>query len=342
MEPHQDPYDHLDDEVKQLQPFAESLVFGKTNWVYFLRNQDGKRSLTYRKKLRRPIQHPLFSVQAVHESELTYVRPISGCLVEVDAWIGINDLALSLIEKRLRGYELLRGLDLTFEILAHTVDSNGNISGLLFEPSFGRPFQASDIIALNDAMCRIHERDLFWALDPENIMLSHDNKIRILSYCGVRKFRSAEERENHRLKVQKTLHEIFLDYKDLHHLYSSHRYEHICPEFMDGTPPIEFPITIFTALRSCAKMEFYSFSDDSNTPLSTDKLKYRGRRRTPAALPLADTTRIEEVSNNSGVNGEEDKPFLRTDRRRRCRRASSARPYQLSARKPRNFLLAPE
>lgn len=78
--------DHLEEEVKQLQPFANSLVFGKTNCAYFVNNKHGKRALAYRQKPRSGVQYPPFA-PLVHESELTYLRPI-GCNLVEGIWRG--------------------------------------------------------------------------------------------------------------------------------------------------------------------------------------------------------------------------------------------------------------
>ena len=127
-EPFEDLYDHIDAEVKQLKSHAKSLVFGKTNWVYFLRNQDGKRALAYRQRPKRRIVYQPFT-QVVHESELTYLRPISANLVEgiwrgqqgaldlpqpgfwkltqeyrtVDAYIGVDDMSHRFIGMQMKG-----------------------------------------------------------------------------------------------------------------------------------------------------------------------------------------------------------------------------------------------
>lgn len=186
-------------------------------------------------------------------------------------------------------------------------------------------------------MRRIYERDLFWYLDAEHIMLSLDNKIRILSYSGVRKFRDAKERENQRLFLQKTLHQIYLSYKLVYHHYSSHRYQRVCPEFLGGTLSVEWSLVRPVLSRKISHRD--PSADNPNAPLSVHRLYYR---RKNISQSLAVTTKIEEVESNrdEGKTEDEDKP-LRVDRRRKCHHTTSSRPYNIS-RKHRKSLLAPE
>ncbi|KAF8629457.1 hypothetical protein AX15_003436 [Amanita polypyramis BW_CC] len=347
-DPPKDLYDHLHAEIKQLRSHANSLIFGKTNWVYFVRNRDGKRALVYRQRPKRRIPYTPFA-QVVHESEFTHVRPVLGRLVEgiwrgqqVDAYLGADDLSHGYIEAQLRAYELLRGLDLTYEILAHLVDSDGNLTGLLCEPAFGRPFQATDILALHDAIRQINDRGLYWYLDPDNVMLTYDNKIRLLNYRGLRKFRSDKEKEEQWLIWQKILHEIYLSYKNQYHPHSSHRYVHIRPRVIDATPPLEWGFGIFSTIQLSTDMKLHPFAG-KNVPLSVRRLSYRARSDLSSPLSLAETTGIEEVNDFDDTNTEEDKPILRPDHRsRRDRRSKSSWPYDPSSRKSRKLLLAPE
>lgn len=167
-------------------------------------------------------------------------------------------------------------------------------------------------------------------------MLSLDNKIRLLSYCGVKKFQNARERENQRLRLQRTLHEIYLSYKSVYHYYSSYRYQYICTWLLDGTLPPEWPL-VFPNLSGEKPLPF---ANNSDTPLTLHRLCYR-RKIASTALPLAATTRIEGAGtlyDAPSKTDNEDKPLLRVDRQRKYRHS----PYHVSLRKPRKLLLAPE
>lgn len=187
-------------------------------------------------------------------------------------------------------------------------------------------------------MRRIYERDLFWYLDADNIMLSLDNRIRILSYCGVRKLKDAADRTEQRLFLQKTLHQIYLSYKPVYHLYSSHRYQRLCPGFLGGILSVEWPLVRPVLGR---KINHDAFADNPNAPLSVHRLYYR---RKNMSQPLAATTKIEEVESihDGGKPDDEDTPLRRVDRQRKHRHLTSSRPYIISSRKPRKSLLAPE
>ena len=88
----EDEYDYIDAEVAELQRYANSLVFGKTNWAYFIRKPDGKRALAYRQRPKRRVNYPPFAPIA-HESEFRSLRPISGGLVE-GIWRGKQGILL--------------------------------------------------------------------------------------------------------------------------------------------------------------------------------------------------------------------------------------------------------
>lgn len=188
-------------------------------------------------------------------------------------------------------------------------------------------------------MRRIYERDLFWYLDADNIMLSLDNKIRLLSYCGVRKFHDAEERGHQRLFLQNTLQQIYLSYKSVYHHYSSHRYQQLCPGFLGGILSVEWPLVRPVLGRKISHHD--AFGDNPNAPLSVHRLYYR---RKNISQSLAATTKIEEVeSDHDGSKpDDEDKPLRRIDRQRKRHHSTSSRPYNISSRKPRKSLLAPE
>ena len=188
-------------------------------------------------------------------------------------------------------------------------------------------------------MRRIYERDLRWYLDADFIMLSLDNKIRILSYCGVRKFRDAEERREQRIFLQNTLHQIYLSYKPVYHHYSSHRYQRLSPGFLGGTLSVEWPLVRPILGRIISHHD--ALADNPNAPLSVHRLYYR---RKNISQSLAATTKIEEVESNhdEGKPDDEDKPLRRVDRQRKHHHSASSRPYNTSSRKPRKSLLAPE
>lgn len=94
-DPPKDSDDYLHSEVGKLQSFANSLVFGKTNWAYFVNNKNDKRTLAYRQKPRSGVQYTPFA-PLVHESELTFIRPVQGDLIE-GIWKGQQG-TLSLIK----------------------------------------------------------------------------------------------------------------------------------------------------------------------------------------------------------------------------------------------------
>ncbi|KAF8346519.1 hypothetical protein F5887DRAFT_959448 [Amanita rubescens] len=101
--------EYIESELKELQPFAKSLVFGKTNWAYFIRGDHGRRTIAYRK---RPLYRIKYQpcVPKVHQDELTYLRPAQGNTIEViwrgqqlDMQLGWEDATSALLERQMRG-----------------------------------------------------------------------------------------------------------------------------------------------------------------------------------------------------------------------------------------------
>ncbi len=238
-----------------------------------------------------------------------------------------------------QAYEMLRGLDLTFELVGHVVNSDGDTIGLLSEPAFGWPFQASDIIALSDAMFRLADRGLWWPLYVDfNLMMSLDNKVRLLTYRTVRKFKDEEERVLRTVELQRDLQAIYLAYKDTYRWESSYRYRHACPELIDPTYFLEWPIVL--NYHSLFKEKFIIGASDD--PLSVNRLHCRRYRRAPT-LPLAATTKIEEIGEQStdADNGEHD-GLHQIVHHPKKRRKSSHHPFHRSSRRSRKLLLALE
>jgi hypothetical protein len=238
-----------------------------------------------------------------------------------------------------QAYEMLRGLDLTFELVGHVVNSDGDTIGLLSEPAFGRPFQASDIIALSDAMFRLADRGLWWPVYVDfNLMMSLDNKVRLLTYCAVRKFKDEEERELRTAELQRDLQAIYLAYKDTYRWESSYRYRHACPELIDPTYFLEWPIVL--NYHSLFKEKFIVGASDN--PLSVNRLHYRRSGKT-LPLPLAATTKVEEIGEQSTDADNDGRDALHQvvhHPKKRCK--SSYHPHHRSSRRSRKLLLAPE
>ena len=233
-----------------------------------------------------------------------------------------------------QGYELLSGLDLTYEVVGLVVGSNEEIIGLLSEPALGRPYQKSDLLALSGVMCTLFDRGLWWPVDVDfGLMMSRDNKVRIMTCYNVRKFKDDEERELRRRELLSKLHQIYLLFPPNGRCRTffwniRFRPRHICRELIDRNVYfLERPIVM--DIRGLLQERFTIGAP--NHPLSADRLSHR-RGKNSSRLALATTTRIEEIGEQrTGADqGESDAlDIAHHDAKKRCK---SSCPYHRSSR----------
>ncbi|KAF8628569.1 hypothetical protein AX17_005965 [Amanita inopinata Kibby_2008] len=336
--------EHLAAEARELQQLTRSIVFGKTNWAYFVRDKHGKRTLAYRQRTLYEIKYPPYA-PLVPESEITYTRPVGGHIregiwngQEVDVWVGWNDFYMTKLEEQMRAYDLLRGLDVTYDVIAHVVDSQGRIIGMLTEPAFARPFEYRDLPAIGEAMSKIINRGLYYSLSTWNICMSLDNKVRFTSVYSVRKFRPGEK-EFEVQRHQKRMQEWYLTLKGIRKLLSSSRYELLVPALLNGLPDINRTIGL-VFVNSIIARETFAMSSHGNVPMSANRLSYRVAGSNHSTIPLANTTGIEEVEEDPNKDGD-DAPLV-PSRRENKHRSGTWHPYHKSSRKSKKLLLAPE
>ena len=242
-----------------------------------------------------------------------------------------------------QGYELLRGLDLNYKVVGLVVGSDEETIGLLSEPALGRPFQRSDFLALSDAMCKLFDRGLWWPVNVHfGLIMSPDNKVRLITCYKVRKFEDDEEREL-RFKLQRTLHEIYLQFPPNGQVLTPHwpdpyrrlRPRQICRELIYQVAYfLERPIVM--DIRGLLQKTFTVGASDH--PLSVNRLSHR-KGKNSSQLALAATTRIEEIEDRhtDADQGEDNAHNLVIHRpKKRCK---SSYPYH---RKSQKLVLAPE
>lgn len=104
-----------------------------------------------------------------------------------------------------QAHKLLRGLDITFEVLGHITNSDGEIIGIMTEPAYGRFVEYSDRTDVYDAIAKIQSRSLWYSFDHSTVMVSK-GQIRILSLMSVHPILPDQER------LADQLHSEYLDY----------------------------------------------------------------------------------------------------------------------------------
>lgn len=136
--------DGLYGRIEKIQTLVSTMPFGSKNWAYFITKRDGTYSLVYRERKLYQVTTPPWA-PLVDEREILVTKMISpeenqGIWdgKEVDLFMGWNEKYRRMLDRIMRAHNLLRGLDLTFEVLGHVTNSDGEIIGIMTEPAYGR------------------------------------------------------------------------------------------------------------------------------------------------------------------------------------------------------------
>jgi hypothetical protein len=85
-------------------------------------------------------------------------------------------------------YLLLQGLDITYTILGHLVQSDGSVIGVITEPEVGRLVQFRDRSLVYDAISRLQQRKLIYnGIHYSKIHILH-GKVRLSNLASIRYF----------------------------------------------------------------------------------------------------------------------------------------------------------
>ncbi|KAJ7454957.1 hypothetical protein B0H11DRAFT_2068370 [Mycena galericulata] len=107
---------------------------------------------------------------------------------KVDIQIGYDDLELGLVERETRGLKAVRGLDLTYDLVAH-VFRGDELIGILTESSqSSRPIRSSDRAAVFAAFAWLERAYIVhnFLIDYERILIDEHGRVRVLDlHCFV-------------------------------------------------------------------------------------------------------------------------------------------------------------
>ncbi|KAJ6578796.1 hypothetical protein DFH09DRAFT_1148338 [Mycena vulgaris] len=179
-------------DLEKISTMVKTFVFGKTNWAYLI-CKDGSYRLRYKEKPIQPIACPPWAT-LIPETDLIYTKYINAEDREalwngrtVDCFVGWNDRWRDFVDCEMRGHRLLKGLDVTFEVLGHIL-RDGEIVGLVTEhPGDDRRVEYEDRAAVYAAVRKVQSRGLIISLNDSNISI-HNRKVRLLGMASVRKF----------------------------------------------------------------------------------------------------------------------------------------------------------
>jgi len=177
------------DDLEKIETLLLSLEF-RTNWAYLVTKSDGNFRLIYRERILPQILCPTWA-PLVDEKEIIYTKWITAedregiwNGREVDVLLGWNERWRRVVEKEMNGHRLMRGLDLTYEVLGH-VTRDEQVTGLMLEPAYGRRIEFQDRADVYAAITKVQRRGLIYSVDSSSIMIS-SGKVRLLGLSSVR------------------------------------------------------------------------------------------------------------------------------------------------------------
>ncbi|KAJ7456984.1 hypothetical protein FB451DRAFT_1275509 [Mycena latifolia] len=188
-------------DLEKISTIVNSFVFGKTNWAYLVTRKDGSYRLHYKEKPMRPISCPAWA-PLIPETDLIYTKYITAEDREaiwngrvVDCFVGWTDRWRDIVDHAMRGHRLLKGLDVTYEVLGHIV-RNGEIIGLMTEQAVDdRRVEYKDRAAVYAAVTKVQSRGLIISLNETSISM-HRGTVRLLGTQSVRKFSEVKDPED--------------------------------------------------------------------------------------------------------------------------------------------------
>ncbi|KAJ7699317.1 hypothetical protein B0H17DRAFT_306877 [Mycena rosella] len=187
-------------DLQRISTIVNSFVFGQTNWAYLVTRKDGSYRLHFKEKPMLPISSPAWA-PLIPETELIYTKYIFAEEREaiwngriVDCFVGWNDRWRDMVDHAMKGHRLLKGLDVTFEVLGHIV-RDGEIIGLMTHAVDDRPVEYKDRAAMYAAVTKVQSKGLIISFNGSSDVSMHNGKVRFLVPQAVRKFSEVDDPE---------------------------------------------------------------------------------------------------------------------------------------------------
>ncbi|KAJ3516232.1 hypothetical protein NLJ89_g1255 [Agrocybe chaxingu] len=193
-----------------VQALLGSFKFGETNWAYLVhgskRNRDsgGYEIVTkprWLPKVTCPPWAPL-----IHESEVEFtVYGVAGDRrgiwkgKEVDITYGWNEDWVKRLDTAMQGHKFLEGMDLTFEVYGHLINSKGTIIGIVTEAGWGRMATLGDRARIYQAISRVQRRGALYRACLTNRFMIANGKVRLLDPSAIEVFPPDKRNELERL-----------------------------------------------------------------------------------------------------------------------------------------------
>ena len=117
---------------------------------------------------------------------IIYCRSLYVYACTLDVILGYEDYYLKRVEDTVMGYLALKGLDITYAVVAHVIHTDGSIIGVATEPEVGRLVQFRDRTLVYDAISRLQQRHLIYnGIHYSKIHILH-GKVRLSNLASIR------------------------------------------------------------------------------------------------------------------------------------------------------------
>ncbi|KAF9448410.1 hypothetical protein P691DRAFT_775417 [Macrolepiota fuliginosa MF-IS2] len=194
--------------MKEIQNYrAISWSDDAPNWCFMNRSKNGVLKFTQRKKVMRKVKE-LPWARKVRESEIEIDEfgPLEYRFGkwkgrEVDVYKVWMDDDVDFLDRAMKAYRRLQDMNMTFDMLAHVVDDDDNIVGIMTEPMEGRCIEPHDWKLVFDSMRKLN--DIGWILDAPHggaMLVTNNGELRITAVHNVIELPKDSQKREERIR----------------------------------------------------------------------------------------------------------------------------------------------
>lgn len=255
-------------------------------------------------------------------------------------WDG-DDEQMKTLELSMQGYQYVRGMDLTYEVLGHVM-RDGSVIGLMTEPHIGRIMQSCDRALLYDAVSRMERRRLVHMGPTTPNLIIQNGKVRLINLACIRHFNDDQEEDfkaTAAIRHWENLEKVFsqMDPSTFYYIPNYLRDRQQKLHLLPAVPSVERPIRIEMFLQHQARPYLFDVrkikKEHEKKMERLRRLRLSAGTRVPESLETEPTDLISEAV--------EERPYVATTNRSRPKKRSNQH-YSIENSASRKLLLAYE
>ncbi|KAJ7161051.1 hypothetical protein C8R46DRAFT_1106359 [Mycena filopes] len=176
--------------------------------AYLIDTPSGPRIVQKSRKSRQPYRIPCDNLWApridIRDIEITKMWAFENMIgraiwrgKETTAYVAYDDLGLTHIEQTMKGLRALRGMDVTYEIVAHVFTGDELVGYLTESAAKSRPMRAKDRANVFAALSKLESEGFVYAgiTDDERILIDENDKVRLLNLWHLRRYKKHQRKE---------------------------------------------------------------------------------------------------------------------------------------------------